>query len=78
MQISIQKSKGQTFVQFKLADVISVFALMLISFVTIDTVQAQGFSQDQRRAIIQSLSDEEQQDKASGGYDLVLLPAIDL
>jgi hypothetical protein len=29
--------------------------------VTIDTVQAQGFSQDQRRAIIQSLSDEERQ-----------------
>ena len=57
---------------------ISVFALMLISFVTIDTAQAQGFSQDQRRAIIQSLSDEKQQDKASGGYDLVLLPAIDL
>ncbi len=61
MQISIQKSKGQTFVQFKLADVISVFALMLISFVTIDTLQAQGFSQDQRRVIIQSLSDEERQ-----------------
>ena len=78
MRISIQKSKGQTFNQFKLAGVISVFSLMLISFVTIDTVQAQGFSQDQRRAIIQSLSDEEQQDKASGGYDLVLLPAIDL
>ena len=61
MGISIQKSKGQTFVQFKLADVISLFALMLISFVTIDTLQAQGFSQDQRRVIIQSLSDEERQ-----------------
>jgi hypothetical protein len=52
---------GQTFDQFKLAGVISVFALMLISFVAIDTLQAQGFSQDQRRAIIQSLSDEERQ-----------------
>lgn len=41
--------------------IMSFFLLTLVSFSTLNTVQAQGLSQDQRRAIIQSLSDDERQ-----------------
>ena len=61
MQFTVQESEGNSFGQLKLVSVIGLLAFMLTGFATLHTAQAQGLSQDQRRAIIQSLSDEERQ-----------------
>ena len=61
MSFIIPTSKGNSFGRVKLVSVIGLVALILTGIATIDTAQAQGLSQDQRRAIIQSLSDEERQ-----------------
>ena len=61
MNFLVQKSNGKIFSHLMPICIIGLAALMLSSITAIDSVQAQGLSQDQRRAIIQSLSDEERQ-----------------